>query len=137
MAGLSSIAPELVEFAALDRAWADFFRELEAHAHDPARWFTPARATALEDLLRRGQRWLESAPDPHPERVLYAMHLRRLLPALQRLQRELAATAARLQHAHQHLSSVRAWAGTARPVTQGAAHPAPRPHLAPAAGSRP
>lgn len=121
MAGLSSIAPESVEFAALDRAWANFFTELEAHAHDPARWFTPARAHGLEELLRRGQRWLESAPDPHPERVLYAMHLRRLLPALERLQRELAATAAHLQHAHQHLSSVRAWAGAARPAPRAGA----------------
>ena len=114
---MGSLSPSLSvaageSFADLDREWTAFFVELEANAHDPAHWFTPERARQVEALLQRGQRWLQSGEQPHPERQLYALHLRRLLPALQRLLRELSEVAARLQVEQQHLQSVRAWAGS-------------------------
>ncbi|HUX65977.1 MAG TPA: hypothetical protein VMV31_00655 [Terriglobales bacterium] len=114
---MGSVSPSLIvvageSFADLDREWSAFFKELEANRHDPARWFTPERARQVEALLQRGQRWLQSGEHPHPERQLYAMHLRRLLPALQQLMQELTEVAARLQHEQEHLQSVRAWAGS-------------------------
>lgn len=112
---MGSLGPTLVAapgetFADLDREWTAFFEQLAANAHAPARWFTPERARQVEALLQRGQRWLQSGELAHPERQLYAMHLRRLLPALQNLLRELSEAAAHLQHEQEHLQAVRDWA---------------------------
>src|SRR6185437_7446222 len=74
-------------------------------------WLTPERRTRLQGLLDQGGEWLAAQPRDLPERELYACHLRRLLPALEALQREFAKTAALLQRQRSQLQAARDWAG--------------------------
>ncbi len=120
MAGLALVtSPSEQAWADLDREWTLFWESLDAHAADPAAWFTPAQSGKLQELLRQGQAWLREHPHPHPERDLYACHLRRLLPVLYQLQAALQESAEKLQAQQHQLDAARAWAGS-----QGT-HPAP------------
>ena len=113
MAGLALVTtPSEEAWADLDREWTTFWEGLEAHAADPAAWFTPERSGKLQDLLRQGQVWLREHPHPHPERDLYACHLKRLLPVLYQLQAALEESAKKLQAQQRQLSATRAWAGS-------------------------
>jgi hypothetical protein len=132
MAGLALVpSPSEQAWVDLDREWTAFWEGLQAHAADPAAWFTPERSGKLQELLRQGQAWLREHPHPHPERDLYACHLRRLLPVLYQLQAALEESAAKLQAQQHQLDAARAWAGSLKSQPYAAA-PAPAPRPAPA-----
>jgi hypothetical protein len=104
--------PSEIAWADLDREWSQFWESLQAHAHDPAVWYTPERSGQLQSLLQRGQAWLDARPHPHEEQNLYVCHLRRLLPVLQTVQRALVETAERLLQQREHVRLARQWAGS-------------------------
>ncbi|HWG38294.1 MAG TPA: hypothetical protein VN690_11310 [Terriglobales bacterium] len=108
-------APSEQAWADLDREWAQFWAGLEAHAHNPAAWFTPARASQLGALLARGEQWLAASSHERHERGLYACHLRRLQPVLVNVQRALGEIAAHLLQQRRHLQAAREWAGSQAP----------------------
>jgi len=105
-------APSDEAWADLDREWTQFWAGLEAHAHDPAAWFTPARASQLGALLARGEQWLRARTHERHERGLYACHLRRLQPVLIHVQRALGELAAHLVEQRRQLQAAREWAGS-------------------------
>lgn len=114
--------PSEIAWDDLDREWSQFWEGLQARAHDPAAWFTPERSGQLQSLLQRGQAWLDGRPHPREEQNLYAVHLQRLIPVLQTVQRALAETAERLLQQRQHIRQARQWAGSQphpRPVAGG------------------
>ncbi|MGH9475183.1 MAG: hypothetical protein ACRD1C_02500 [Terriglobales bacterium] len=99
-----------VAWAELDREWSEFWTAVEAHAHDPAVWFTPAHTSQLQRLLQRGAQWRREAAHTHEEQGLYACHLRRLEPVLHDLQRAFSETAEQLLHQRQQIHAAREWA---------------------------
>ena len=104
--------PASISWEDLNREWGEFWAALAARAATPATtWLTPERRTRLQGLLDQGGEWLAAQPSDLPERELYACHLRRLLPALEALQREFAKTAALLQRQRSQLQAARDWAG--------------------------
>lgn len=121
---MERVATEGAEIAwsELDREWSEFWSGVEAHAHDPAVWFTPGHASQLQRLLQRGAQWRRESAHAHDERSLYACHLRRLEPVLQDLQRALGETAEQLLRQRQQLRAARDWADS-----QTGAKARPRP----------
>ncbi|MGH9488540.1 MAG: hypothetical protein ACRD04_13245 [Terriglobales bacterium] len=104
--------PGAEAWAELDREWSQFWASLEAHAHDPAAWFTPAHTSQLQRLLERGSAWRLEAVHAHEERTLYACHLRRLEPVLRQVQAALGETAEQLLNRREQLQHARDWAGS-------------------------
>lgn len=104
--------PSEIAWADLEREWSQFWEGLQAHAQNPAAWYTPERSGQLQLLLQRGQAWLNARPHPHQEQNLYAVHLQRLVPVLQTVQKALMETADRLLQQREHIRQARRWAGS-------------------------
>ncbi|MGH9467393.1 MAG: hypothetical protein ACRD1Y_08555 [Terriglobales bacterium] len=107
-------APGAPAWSELDREWSEFWAGIEAHAHDPAAWFSHAGAGQLQRLLDRGRQWRIEHAHGHEhadaERSLYACHLRRLAPVLCDLQGALVESAQLLLQRREHIRGAREWA---------------------------